>query len=169
MTFVSRAHGRLIQFLVLCLPAAPLAGQEHGTGREYMRWFEEKYEVGQGGSYTPEEMLPVIEAREKKNYRTVLRLASELIGREAARFYSAPYANWVKSLAYIERSTAREELNGDADQTLEDAMAAAQLGNLKAAKAIVRQMFGYYKNDPKSAVAKARHGPSKSFCASPLR
>jgi hypothetical protein len=146
MTRNARSKSLLWMFISLFLSAGWLLGQGQMTGRKYMQWYENKYQAGEGGGYTPDEMVPVLQAKDKKDYRTVVRLADELIKRDPSLFYSPNYANWVKSEAYIERGAAKLALTGNERDELADKAEAALLGNISAATSISRKMMDQLQN-----------------------
>lgn len=142
---LARSKSRL-WLLSLILSANQLFGQAHMTNREYMQWYENKYLAGKGRGYTPEEIAPILAAKEKKDYQTVARLCDGLIKRDGSLFYSLPYANWVKSLAYIERGEAKFALTSNERDALADTAEAALLGNIKAARNISLKMLRQVQN-----------------------
>ena len=78
------------------------------------------------------------------NRRATLRQhcmrTDEIIQRNVGSFTTRPYANWVKSLAYLNRSRLKTELN---DSWFNDMAAAAELGNLQAAKNISDSLISW--------------------------
>lgn len=121
--------------------AGSLCGQQELSGSDYLRWYQAKYLSGQGVSHTPEELLPVMQDKQNHDYESVIRKTTELINRDANAFYSPPYANWVKSLAHIERGAAKAALSGKPDDDAPDLAEAAKLGNLRAATTLGSRLF----------------------------
>lgn len=121
--------------------SALLCAQQELSPSDYLRWYQAKYFSNQGVSYTPEDLLPVMQDKQNHDYEAVIRKTTELINRDAKSFYSPPYGNWVKSLAYIERGAAKSALSGKPDADAPDLAEAAELGNLRAATTLSSRLF----------------------------
>ncbi len=136
-----QVHQSIFPAALVLACAGSLCGQQELTGSDYLRWYQAKYLSGQGVSYTPEELLPVMQDKQKHAYANVIRETTELINRDAKSFYSPPYVNWVKSLAYIERGAAKAALSGKPEDDAPDLAEAGKLGNLRAATTLSSRLF----------------------------
>src|SRR5208283_1206879 len=134
-------HQSILLAALVFTCAASLWAQQELSGSDYLRWYQSKYLSNQGGSYKPEELLAVMQDKQNHDYESVIRKTTELINRDAKSFYSPPYANWVKSLAYIERGAAKAALSGKPDADSPDLAEAAELGNLLAATTLGSRLF----------------------------
>jgi len=121
------------------------------TGQKYMEWFADKYGFGRETTYTPEEMLPILQAKEKRDYEAVVRGCNGVIAKDSRLFDSLPYANWVKSNAYIERGWAKFVLTQNLRALTDDETKAAELGNLRAARDLSQRMLEKYQGKAEAA------------------
>jgi hypothetical protein len=153
MTVQPRAFATLLSALVLAsFSSTFLFGQSELTGEAYMKWYEKKY-LGGGSSqsYTPEELVTIMQAKERNDDRAVLRGCDEVIKRDPKLFYSLAQANWVKSQAYIERGWAQYRLTKDPHYVMADEEKAAELGNMRAARDVSEKMMAKYHGNEQAA------------------
>lgn len=153
MTVKPRVFATLRCALVLAGSLSTFSfGQSELTGEAYMKWYEKKYlGGGKSQSYTPEELVPIMQAKARNDDRMVVRGCDEVIKRDPKLFYSLPQANWVKSEAYMERAWAQYRLTKDPHYVVADEEKAAELGNLRAARDVSEKMLAKYQGNEEAA------------------
>jgi hypothetical protein len=99
-------------------------------------------------SYTPDEILPILSAEERRDWQSAAEMARGIINRDESEFYSQPYANWVKSVALLHLSEAVFQSSGDKRQAVEYAEMSAKRGNLQAVDYVVGVAYAKLQKSP---------------------
>jgi hypothetical protein len=133
--FMSNAMTFAIAYSLQLMPGL---AQEEMTSKEYIQWFTTTYLSDQGHIYVPEELDAITRLEARGDSAAVLHAYDGIIDKDASRFSSWPYANWVKSVAYLKRSRLKAELKQD---WVDDMAKAADLGNVEAAQQLSDSMI----------------------------
>lgn len=93
---------------------------------------------------TPEELKPIIQARDARDFKKVVDLATGIIDRPLSSYVPIADGPWFRSTALMDRADAENELNVSFDVAMADEREAADLGNLEAIGNVLSVLFDVY-------------------------